>query len=398
MSELLPIWNSTQLAGGVSSLPPFTIPNNPNAKTLKINNQSRYWLLITKTQTSVNVDRIEPFSYLIMPYEADIALAIDTSEAAESSLNPDLEFVDYSAIAGTIQYIKGSTQFSGSSSVTINGGVTISNSQLDVSVSSMPNVVVEGGTLDVGSATIINEQLPVSYVYNDSKAFTVPAGTYSGGQNVQFVYQFLKNGTMANVHHVDFYIVSAQGWSYQIISASGFVKFVDGKEWNANSTWGLTNNAPSSYSAEGQAVICNEIQFVVTPIGTSSLATDDTITVYFAIDSNETSIGTKKGVPIDNYSSQLTNASGTCMATGSNRQQVLGYNAGRRYLFFQNLSGYDMYIGFGATTGLPTVGGAGSILVPSGGGAFTMEGFFCSEDYLFVTSSTSGGIYTCLWY
>lgn len=113
MAELLPIWNSTDLSGA-ATLRPFPIPNNPNARGLKINNQSRYWILIQKTATGQNVDRIEPFSYITMPFESDISLAIDTSEPLQNSLTPDTEFVDFSTLNVNIGYTKGSTLFSGS--------------------------------------------------------------------------------------------------------------------------------------------------------------------------------------------------------------------------------------------------------------------------------------------
>lgn len=414
MSELLPIWDTSQLAAGANNISPFTIPNNPNARTLKINNQSRYWLLLNKVQSNVTVDRIEPFSYIVMPYEPDLGLAIDTTDAAASSLNPDLEFVDYSYINGIVQYMKGSTQFSGSSAVSIAGDVQIGNSQLDVSIvgnptmnlapnsqveisgtpvmniNSMPNVTVQGGSIDVSSATIINDQLPVSFIYNAKTTFTVPANT----TNNIFTYQFLPNGTMANVHHIDVYIVSANGvTSYSTVGVAIFANFSDGHQVNASAKFSITHQGTNSDSADGQAVIGNILQL---SIGQANATTSDTITVYLAIDTNETAIGTTDGVYVKPFQAAINDASGSTL-TANVSQQVLGTASMRRYIFFQNISDTDMYIKLG-NTGTIAVGGAGTILIPANGGSFVMEGSFVSNGYLFVICSAANKNYTCMYY
>jgi hypothetical protein len=649
MSELIPIWNHQQLTGATTP-PPFVIPNNPNAKTIKINNQSRYWLILTKTQSNIDVDRIEPFSFLIFPFEADLSLRIDTSGNQESSLSPDKEFVDYSVINGFITYQKGSTQFNGAASVSIAGNVNIGNSQLDVAIQgtptvnlanntvqitgtptfnigsmpnvtianatlkvqldqsggnntvniagtpsvniansslnvsltgtntvnlaagttvaisgtptmniasmpnvtianatlkvqldqtggnntvniagtpsvniansslnvtltgtntvnlaagstvsitgtptmnigsmpnvtianatlkvqldqtggnntvniagtpsvniansslnvaiqgtptfnlgagasvsiagtptmnigsmpnvtiansslnvsltgtntvnigSMPNVNIAGGSVTVtsGNTTVVNQQLPVGFIYNAKATFVVPAGT-NGTNYALFNYQFLSNGTMANVHHVDFYIHSNGGISYAVQAANGYTTFADGTTWNTNSNWTITANGVNSYSADGQASICNDIQFqIISPAQT--LSSPDTITVYFAIDTNETAIGTIDGVPIKPYSDSIKDASGT-ITTANTVQQVLGWSP-KRYIFFQNLSSSVMYIGLGNTI-LPGNGTAGSILIPPYGGSYTVDGTYCSADLLFVYCQTAGAAFTCKYY
>lgn len=511
MSELIPIWNHEQLTGATTP-PPFVIPNNPNAKTIKINNQSRYWLILTKTQSNIDVDRIEPFSFLIFPFEADLSLRIDTSGNQESSLSPDKEFVDYSVINGFITYQKGSTQFNGAASVSIAGNVNIGNSQLDVSIQgtptvnlanntvqiagtptfnvgsmpnvtianatlkvqldqtggnntvniagtpsvniansslnvaiqgtptvnlgagasvsisgtptmnigSMPNVTIANSTLNValtgtntvnigsmpsvniasgsvtvtsGNTTVVNQQLPVSFIYNAKATYTVPAGT-NGSNYALFNYQFLANGTMANVHHIDFYIHSNGGISYGVQAAEGYTTFSDGSTFNTTSNWTITTNGVNSFSADGPAAICNDIQFqIISPAQT--LSSPDTITVYFAIDTNETAIGTTEGVPIKPYSDSIKDASGTITKAGA-VQQVLGWNP-KRYIFFQNLSSSVMYIGLGYTI-FPGNGTAGSILIPPNGGSYTVDGTFCTADYLFVYCQTAGAAFTCKYY
>lgn len=113
MSELTPIWDNTDLTGATLPLP-YKIPNNPNAKTIKLNNQSRYWLIISQTNSGKQLDRIEPFSFIIFPYEPDLTLSIDTINIVqESTLTPDKEFIDYTTFGVTVGYQKGSTLFSG---------------------------------------------------------------------------------------------------------------------------------------------------------------------------------------------------------------------------------------------------------------------------------------------
>lgn len=515
MSELLPIWNNVDLTGG-STPPPFTIPNNPNAATLKINNQSRYWLILYKAQSNIDVDRIEPFSFLIMPNQADIALKIDTTGNASSSLQPDKEFVDYSTINGAINYFKGSTQFNGSASVSIAGSVNIANSQMNVSImgtptftlaagtsvsisnptfqiSSMPavnlaagttvnitgtptmninsmpavtignatlnvkfdqtagnnsvtiagtpsvtitnssvnvsvigtptvnisnsvlNVALSGsgnnvniantpsvnvsnaitissGTINVNSAnaTIVNEQLTVASIYNASTTFSVPAGTTSANFN----FQFIPNGTLANIHHVDLYIVSPNLYGYTVGSGSAFATFADGTTKNANANYSVTYNGFNNYSLDGNAVICNKIQFSVT---CSATALAETITVYYAIDSNETSIGTIDGVITKPYDNPLKDASGS-IATANTWTQAQPAVLNRRYLLVQNLSSSDMWVLLWGSSGQPTPGAPGSIYLAPNGGSFVMENTFCSTDYVFIASPTVGAKYTVRYY
>lgn len=147
MSELTPIWNNNDLT---AATPPATyaISNNPNARSLIINNQSRYWLIISQTQTNIKVDRVEPFSYLTLPFEGDLSLSVD-AEKGKSSLSPDYQFVDYSAINGVVGYQKGSTQFSGSSSVSIeNASVGITATTVTVNNDSLSHGLTDGsGTI-----------------------------------------------------------------------------------------------------------------------------------------------------------------------------------------------------------------------------------------------------------
>jgi hypothetical protein len=616
MSELISIWNSKQLVGA-KTLPPFIIPNNPNARSIKINNQCRYWLLIGKANTSIIVDRIEPFSHLVFPYEPDISIAIDNSGNNASSLNADLEFVDYSTINGYIGYQKGSTQFSGSSTVTIGGSVNIGNSQLNVgivgtptfniaagnsitiagtptfnvgtmpavtfaagstvqisgtptmnigtlpavtignatlnikldqtngnnqvvisgtpsvtitnssinvaiqgtptfnlgagatvaisgtptfNVGTMPsvtignatlnikldqtagnntvmiggtpnvtitnsslNVAIQGtptfnlgagatvaisgtptfnvgtmpsvtianstltvaltgtnntvnigntpsvninnaisiasGTISVSSAIITNQQLQVSQIYQTNKTFSIPI-TISQTSPYPVGLQFLANGTLANVHHVDIYIYSPQGVGYKVVGSQQNAIMADGRSFNAtpNVPYGITYNGFNSYQLDGNAVIMNLLTIQLElQNGQAALTTPDNIVVYYAIDSNETAIGTTDGVFIKPYSSGLNDASGS-ITTGMTSQQVLpAVNAGaRRYLLFQNLSGFDMWINFGATSA--QVGAAGSIWIPPNGGQITFEGTYCCCDYLMVACSSAGAKFTCKYY
>jgi hypothetical protein len=147
MSELTPIWNNTDLAGATAPAP-YAIPNNPNAKSLIINNQSRYWLIISQTQTNIKVDRVEPFSYLTLPFEGDLSLSVDT-EKGKSSLAPDYQFVDFSAINGIVGYQKGSTQFSGASTVDIsNASVGITATTVTVNNDGLSSPLTDGsGTI-----------------------------------------------------------------------------------------------------------------------------------------------------------------------------------------------------------------------------------------------------------
>jgi hypothetical protein len=154
MSELVPIWNHNDLTG--ATLPPFfPIPNNPNARSLKINNQSQYWLFLSKTQTNTIVDRIMPFSNLIIPIENDLSISIDTADgtAPKSSLTPDRQFVDCSFINGAISYQENSTQFSGTSTV------EVSQAQIDMTAT---NVTINNGgtyTLSDASGSIVSASI-----------------------------------------------------------------------------------------------------------------------------------------------------------------------------------------------------------------------------------------------
>jgi hypothetical protein len=296
------------------------------------------------------------------------------------------------------------------SSLSVNVGtmpaVTIANSTLNVSLSGTNNNVtisgtptvtvsnainIASGTITVSSAnaTIVNQQVAVGQLYNASVALTIPINTSTN----QFNYKFLANGVLANVHHVDFYIKSANGYVYKVVTANAFTYFADGSSFNASASWNLTNNGVNSYSSDGQAVICNNIQFTLTT--TAPTAAQDSITVYFAIDAQETAIGTTDGVYVKPYNASILDNSGA-ITTANTAQQILTYQFGRRYLFFQNLSSSDMYIGLGVTA--PTVGGSGAIWVPANGGTFTMEGSFCSADYLQVICGTATAKYTCKFY
>lgn len=138
MSELISIWKNSDLTGAALP-PPFSIPNNPTAHSIQINNQSRYWLILSKQQTGQDVLRMEPFSYQTMPTVPDLQVRIDTDlKNTISSLTADNEFVDYSSIEGVIAYQKGSTQFSGESTVNV--------SQAQVTLNATNVTINNGGT------------------------------------------------------------------------------------------------------------------------------------------------------------------------------------------------------------------------------------------------------------
>lgn len=170
MSELVSVWNNTQLAAGAPP-PSFRIDNNPNARSLKINNQSRYWLLISKTQSNIPVDRMEPFSYLTLPYQPDLTIAIDTLDgvAPISSLAPDHQFVDYSTINGVLGYAKGSTQFSGSANVSVDSAqismtatnVTVNNDGMSASLTDASSTIASANA----AQTILSAQATRKYFF-----------------------------------------------------------------------------------------------------------------------------------------------------------------------------------------------------------------------------------------
>lgn len=145
MSELISIWKNSDLTGATLP-PPFSIPNNPSARSIQINNQSKYWLILSKKQTGQDVLRMEPFSYQTMPTVPDLQLRIDTDLAnTSSSLTADNEFVDYSSIEGLITYQKGSTQFSGESTVNV--------SQAQVTMNATNVTLNNGGTFTLVDAS-----------------------------------------------------------------------------------------------------------------------------------------------------------------------------------------------------------------------------------------------------
>lgn len=146
MAELLPIWGNSQLTGGTPP-PAFNFPNTNNAKTIKINNQSRYWLILSQTQTGIDIDRIEPFSFLIMPYQPDMSIRVDPEDTPVSSLAADMEFVDYSTMSNVVAYSKGSTWFMGTQSTTIEGDVNLgSQGYIDVQIQGTPTMALTTGT------------------------------------------------------------------------------------------------------------------------------------------------------------------------------------------------------------------------------------------------------------
>jgi hypothetical protein len=178
MAELLKIWNEQQLTGDVLP-PPFDIPNSPGC-SIKINNQSRYWLKIVKRAQGTLIDRLAPFSYLITPNLSDISVEIDADSPA-SSLNPDHQYVEYSTMQGSVQYATGSTQFNGAQNVTVNGPVTanIENNLLNVAVQGSVNANITNSNIN---ATITNASIPVSGNVNAN--IMNAALTVSGNVNV----------------------------------------------------------------------------------------------------------------------------------------------------------------------------------------------------------------------
>lgn len=189
MSELLQVWSNDQLTGATPP-PPFSIPNNPNAKSLKINNQSKYWLLISKTNGSIDVDRIEPFSFLVIPFQPDLSISIDTKNgvAPTSSLIADHEFVDYSTINGILGYQKGSTQFNGAQTVDVNSAqitMTATNVTINNGGSHAFNDA-SGQTAAAGTAqTVLNAASSRSYLFfqnlSDTDMYVSLTGTATAG-------------------------------------------------------------------------------------------------------------------------------------------------------------------------------------------------------------------------
>lgn len=207
MSELISIWKNSDLTGATLP-PPFSIPNNPSARSIQINNQSKYWLILSKKQTGQDVLRMEPFSYQTMPTVPDLQIRIDTDLAnTSSSLNADNEFVDYSSIEGLITYQKGSTQFSGSSNVDIN------NASVGISATSV---------------TVNNDGL--SHSLTDASGTTVTANTSQMALNSNPNRKYL---LFQNVSDTDMYInfgvaaTSAGAGSLWIQALGGSIVFED---------------------------------------------------------------------------------------------------------------------------------------------------------------------------
>lgn len=168
MSELTTIWNHAALTGA-SPPAPYVLPNMQGC-SIKINNQSQYWLQITKAQTGVVVDKMEPYSFLILPNVKDMALKVDSSHPV-SSLSPDTQMVDFSTMTGKEQYQKGSTQFNGASNVIIKGDVNIKNSQFNVNILGTPTFKIASGQ----QITIANSSLTVDIA--GTPTFALAAGT-----------------------------------------------------------------------------------------------------------------------------------------------------------------------------------------------------------------------------
>ena len=83
-------------------------------------------------------------------------------------------------------------------------------------------------------------------------------------------------------------------------------------------------------------------------------------------------------------SGALTNRSGT-LTTGGVSQQLAAANAGRKYLFVQNLSAGDLWLNF---TSAASAGGSSIKLQPNVG--FEMSGDFVSTEAVTLFGATSG--------
>lgn len=347
MSELLRIWNNNQLLLGGSPPPPFTIPNNPSAKTLKINNQSRYWLLLSNS-ASVNIDRIEPFSFLTMPIQNDITLSVDVSMNLSSALIPDNQYVEYSSMSSIVAYQKGSIQFSGTS---------------------------------------LND---VSSIYNGIGFYTFPAGQTSN--DIEF--SFLPPKSMVDFHKAYIMIQSSSGISYNLTTASTGTQFVPDSVTYLPGvpTYTPTKLGTNTWVISGAPMIANVITMTLTV--NSALSNPDPLDIFYLVDAADTAIETLpgQGVAVQPNSTNMLDASGT-ITLANVSQQVLANDTSnmRRYILFQNLSDTDMWINFGSPA---TVGAFGSIWVAPAGGSISFEAGFCPVDALSVICSAANKYFT----
>lgn len=349
MAELLQIWGNNDLLLGASAPPaPYNIPNVPSAKTLKINNQSRNWLMLSRTGDSIIIDRVEPFSFLIMPFKPDLTLSVDVTKKQSTSLIPDNQYVDYTTMEELVSYQKGSIQFSGAS---------LSD---------------------------------VSSIYNGIAGYTFPAGTTT--QSIEF--PFLPPGNMVDFHKGYFYISSSNGVAYTIQQITCAAQFGQNDFLNITGSPVYTplKIANNMFSVNGAPMIANVINMVITV--PSNLSAPDPIDLYYLIDAADTAIETPPGFGVQVQPTSTNMLDGSGIITLANvSQQILANDTSnsRRYIFFQNLSDTDMYINFSDPA---TVGAFGNIWVAPAGGSISFEAGFCPVDALSVICSVAGKYFT----
>ena len=199
------IISSTQVNAWTAGTPAVSV-GTVQGCSIKLINQTQYELQVFNG--TEQIDTVPPFSFIVSPYENDLNVSLDKSNASTVLVSP-YQYVAFKRIKGVVSYQTGSTTFPGNTpvagtvdvgnttlnvttaagdAVTIAGIVDIGNSPA-VSISGTPNVNVAAGTVDANitgsialdsNSTVVNESIninPTVYAATNTETLTISANS-----------------------------------------------------------------------------------------------------------------------------------------------------------------------------------------------------------------------------
>lgn len=294
------IISSTQVSTWAAGTPSVSV-GTVQGCSIKLINQTQYELQVFNG--TEQIDTVPPFSFIVSPYENDLNVSIDKSNASVGLVSP-YQYVAFKRINGVVSYQTGSTTFPGNTPVA--GTVDVSS-----------------GTLNVGSVNSITDNVN-SQVVNDyivqspmvkCTAQTMPSTTLVPNETVGFMLSvpmgfydaaqlYVDIGSSPNgTDGVTFYVTQTR---YQTTGGASYTApssqlFIFPYYYDNQNTQCLSSVLPFNYEME-----FNEFYINIVNTNTVSITIEFIFTLYLRYASQQISNSVSTPVPTQSQYSSTT--------------------------------------------------------------------------------------------
>lgn len=325
------IISSTQVNAWTAGTPAVSV-GTVQGCSIKLINQTQYELQVFNG--TEQIDTVPPFSFIISPYENDLNVSLDKSNASTVLVSP-YQYVAFKRIKGVVSYQTGSTTFPGNTpvtgqvditntlnvntapgdTVTVAGQVTLPSTQQVVLPNTQQVLVAQasGAALNIGSVQsitdIVQNQVVNDYItsngYIATNAYTATITNLANGSSITF------DGALT--WPIGFYsgmvLVGKSTTTGTVYSVQANLNaFANGTilipATNPDFSQTINNNLPQSDLNSFQNLLCNRCDLNFTN-NTGSTVASDTISIQGFLMPEVVRIGNPASSPVPTQSQYM---------------------------------------------------------------------------------------------